>query len=280
MKVIECPRDAMQGVQAFIPTSLKIEYLNALLRIELDTLDFGSFVSPKAIPQMQDTAEVLRGLDLTDTTTRLLAIVANERGAQEACSHEPLTYLGFPLSLSETFQQRNTNKTIEAAFETISATQALCSRHDKQLVVYLSMGFGNPYGDPYQTEIVSEFAHRLDHMGVGIISLADTVGLATGQEIKATLRSAIEEFPQMEVGAHLHASPDTVDEKVAAVIDAGCQRLDGALRGYGGCPMAKDELIGNLPTERILEIVASEALTPAASEALQDAMALSAKVFA
>ncbi len=279
MKVIECPRDAMQGIEAFIPTATKTEYLNKLLEVGFDTLDFGSFVSPKAIPQMRDTAEVLEGLNLGSTDTRLLAIVANVRGAEDACQFPEITYLGFPLSISETFQLRNTNRTITQAFEIVEKIQGLCASHGKEQVVYLSMGFGNPYGDPYSPEVIADFIERLQGLGIRIVSLADTVGMATGSEVNGALKGAIEAFPDLEIGAHLHAAPTQVEEKVLAVIDAGCQRIDGALRGFGGCPMAEDDLVGNVPTEEILSLLATNEKPWLRDEPLQQALALSGNVF-
>lgn len=256
MKIIECPRDAMQGLVEFIPTPEKIRYLNQLLKVGFHTLDFGSFVSPKAIPQMRDTAEVLGGLDLSSTKTRLLAIVANTRGAEEAASHEAITYLGFPLSISETFQIRNTNKSIAEALNSLAAIKDICVRQNKKLVSYISMGFGNPYGDPYDVSMVSGFADILTTLGSDVISLADTVGAATHQEVSVLMGSLIRQFKNVEIGVHLHSTPSAVREKVKAALDAGCMRIDGALKGYGGCPMANDELVGNIATEVLLECIA------------------------
>lgn len=279
MKLIECPRDAMQGLAHFVPTDLKIRYLNALLQVGFDTLDFGSFVSPRAIPQMRDTADVLAGLDLT-TNTKLLAIVANVRGAEQATSFSAIRYVGFPLSVSETFQQRNTNKSIDQALVDVAAIQNLCLATGKELVVYLSMGFGNPYGDPYSPEIIGEFSRKLADMGVGIIAPSDTVGSSTPESIELLFRELINAFPNIEFGAHLHARPGEATDKVQAALRAGVQRIDGALRGYGGCPMAADDLTGNLPTEVIMETLVSQhipiELNRAAFEA---AYALSAEVF-
>jgi len=269
----------MQGIEVFIPTATKVDYLNKLLRVGFDTLDFGSFVSPKAIPQMRDTAEVLQGLHLTDAETRLLAIVANVRGAMGACQFDEITYLGFPLSLSETFQLRNTNRTIDEAFAIVQEIQAICVRANKQLVVYLSMGFGNPYGDPYSPEVVAAFIERLQTMGVRIISLADTVGIATASQVEIALRSSLEAFPDIEIGAHLHAAPNNVQSKLEAVLASGCHRVDGALRGFGGCPMAKDDLVGNMPTEQILKALGVEDIKRYHQGALEDALAASGDVF-
>ncbi|MGA0558842.1 hydroxymethylglutaryl-CoA lyase [Larkinella sp. VNQ87] len=251
-KLIECPRDAMQGLHDFIPTADKIRYLNALLRVGFDTLDFGSFVSPKAIPQLRDTAEVLAGLDLTETRTKLLAIVANVRGAEQAVLFPQIQFLGFPLSVSETFQLRNTNKTIEQAFSEVEAIQDLCQQHGKQLVVYLSMGFGNPYGDPYNPDVVGQFTERLVQRGISIIAPSDTVGSSTPEGIETLFWYLLKTFPDVEFGAHLHSRPEQVAEKVRAALRAGIRRIDGALHGFGGCPMAADDLTGNLPTEQIV----------------------------
>lgn len=280
MKLIECPRDAMQGLSHFVPTDLKIRYLNTLLQVGFHTLDFGSFVSPKAIPQLRDTSEVLAGLHLLKTQTKLLAIVANVRGAEQAISYAQIQYVGFPLSISETFQQRNTNKSIAQAFTDIQEIQNLCLRAGKELVVYLSMGFGNPYGDPYSPDIVGEFTTQLVQMGVRIIAPSDTVGSSTPDAIKHLFVQLIPAFPQVEFGAHLHARPGDAPAKVRAAVQAGVQRIDGALRGYGGCPMAADDLTGNLPTEEIIETLAAEGIAiPINQEAFQKALTLSAGVF-
>ena len=252
MKLIECPRDAMQGLQEFIPTGLKIEYINKLLKVGFDTIDFGSFVSPKAIPQMSDTIEVLNGLELSRSDTKLLAIVANVRGAEEASIFEEISYLGFPLSLSETFQQKNTNKSITEAFDQISEIQDICQKSDKTLVTYISMGFGNPYGDPYETDFVAQFVANLVEKGVSIISLADTVGLSNAENIQALFKTISAQFPKIEFGVHLHSDLDSSFEKIDAAYKSGCRRFDGALNGFGGCPMAKDELVGNIATEKII----------------------------
>lgn len=279
MKLIECPRDAMQGLVHFVPTDLKIRYLNALLQVGFDTLDFGSFVSPKAIPQMRDTADVLEGLDLT-TTTKLLAIVANVRGAEQATSFSAIRYVGFPLSVSETFQQRNTNKSIDQALVDVAAIQNLCIRTGKELVVYLSMGFGNPYGDPYSPEIIGEFSGKLADMGVGIIAPSDTVGSSTPESIELLFRELIKAFPGIEFGAHLHARPGEATDKVLAALRAGVQRIDGALRGYGGCPMAADDLTGNLPTEVIVETLINQHIPIELNRsAFENAYTLSVEVF-
>jgi len=252
MKLIECPRDAMQGLPEFIPTAKKIAYLNALLQVGFATLDFGSFVSPKAIPQLRDTAEVLAGLDLTTTSTQLLAIVANLRGAEAAAEHPKISYLGFPLSVSETFQLRNTNKTMAEAMAELGDIQNLCVQRGKTLVTYLSMGFGNPYGDPWSPEVVGEFTNALAEMDIRIVALSDTVGVSSPALITPLFSQLIPAFPQVEFGAHLHTTPDTWREKVEAAYNAGCHRFDGAIGGIGGCPMATDTLTGNMPTENLV----------------------------
>ncbi len=252
MKIIECPRDAMQGLHDFIPTDLKAAYINQLLKVGFDTIDFGSFVSPKAIPQMRDTRELLSRLDLSLTYSKLLAIVANVRGAQDACEFDEITYLGYPLSLSETFQKRNTNRSVDEAFSDLAEIQELCEQHEKTLVVYLSMGFGNPYGDPYEMSFVTNFVNKLDQMQVSVISLADTIGVSNPENISTLFETLIPQFPHIEFGAHLHTTPETVNEKIEAAFHSGCRRMDGAINGFGGCPMAKDDLIGNMATEKIV----------------------------
>lgn len=252
MKIIECPRDAMQGIHPFIPTDRKAAYINQLLKVGFDTLDFGSFVSPKAIPQMRDTGEVLNLLDLSGTSSKLLAIVANTRGAEDALHFDEITYLGFPFSISETFQQRNTNKSIIQALNTLDKIQQLCIKKDKQLVSYISMGFGNPYGDSYDPEVVAKFTEILVSIGIKIISLADTIGVSNPDNITYLYTHLVKEYPQVEFGAHLHSNPSTALEKIDSAYRAGCRRFDGAIRGYGGCPMAEDELVGNIATEGIL----------------------------
>ena len=280
MKIIECPRDAMQGLHEFIPTNTKVAYINQLLKVGFDTIDFGSFVSPKAIPQMRDTAEVLDQLDLSATSSKLLAIVANLRGAKEASDFDEIQYLGYPLSLSETFQQRNTNRSIDHAFDDLAEMQDLALGQDKTLVVYLSMGFGNPYGDPYEMAYVSEFVERLDAMEVGVISLADTIGVADPGSIATLFETLIPSFPHIEFGAHLHSTPHTIAEKVEAAYGSGCRRMDGAIKGYGGCPMAKDELTGNMATEVMLDYLTSlHVPTGLDMNAFQASLQLSATVF-
>lgn len=253
MKIIECPRDAMQGIEEFIPTELKIRYINQLLKVGFDTIDFGSFVSPKAIPQLRDTAEVLAGLKLSGSRSKLLAIVANTRGATDACQFEQINYLGFPLSISDTFQRRNTNKSIAEALNTVAEIQQLCAKHKKKQVVYISMGFGNPYGDPYDVEVVGQFVDILGTLGVSIVSLADTIGVSKPDQITYLFTTLTRQFPKLEIGAHLHSNPATAVEKISAAFKSGCKRFDGALKGFGGCPMAEDELVGNLATETIVQ---------------------------
>ena len=250
IKLIECPRDAMQGWPSFISTDKKIAYLNALLQVGFDTLDFGSFVSPKAIPQLADTATVLKGLQLT--STKLLAIIANVRGAQEAAAFDEITYLGFPFSVSETFQLRNTNSTIEQSLKRVEEIQRICVQTGKQLVIYISMGFGNPYGDPYSEEIVFDWVNKITGLGISIISLADTVGLATPEQVFSITSYLVNKLPQHQIGVHLHSSPNNREAKIEAAWRAGCRRFDGALKGIGGCPMANDELVGNIDTEWLI----------------------------
>ena len=252
VKIIECPRDAMQGIKDWIPTEKKVQYIQSLLRCGFDTIDFGSFVSPKAIPQMVDTAAVLSQLDLSATTSKLLAIVANTRGAQAAVEHSEIQYLGFPFSISENFQMRNTHKTITQSLETLTEILNLADANNKEVVTYLSMGFGNPYGDPWDVEIVGEWAEKLAGMGVKILSLSDTVGTSTPEVITYLFSNLIKQYPQIEFGAHLHTTPSAWHEKVDAAYKAGCTRFDGAIQGFGGCPMAKDDLTGNMPTEKML----------------------------
>lgn len=249
----ECPRDAMQGLAHFVPTETKICYHNLLLRVGFSRLDFGSFVSPKAIPQLRDTAEVLEKLDLSQTKTKLLAIVANQRGAEQAVEFDQISFLGFPLSVSETFQQRNTNKSISQALDEVAAMQNLCLVRGKKLVVYLSMAFGNPYGDAYSPEIVLDMGEKLLDMGINNLALSDTVGMAKPAEVQQLFEAVSNSWKSMELTAHLHASPEMAKPKIQAAWDAGCRRFDVALGGYGGCPMAEDELVGNLSTERMLD---------------------------
>ena len=252
VKIIECPRDAMQGWKSFIPTAVKINYINALLQVGFDSIDFGSFVSPKAIPQMADTVDVLKGLKVDNTKTRLLAIVANIRGAEEAVLHDAISYLGFPFSISPTFQLRNTNSTMSASLETVGDIQKLCIKNNKKLVVYISMGFGNPYGDAYNETIVNIWVDKMVQMGVEIISIADTVGLATAEQISSVLQTLIPAYPGTEIGVHLHSTVANWQAKVDAALLVGCNRFDGALKGIGGCPMAGDLLVGNMDTSLMI----------------------------
>nr|WP_287937453.1 hydroxymethylglutaryl-CoA lyase [Algoriphagus sp.] len=258
IQLIECPRDAMQGIPDFIDTAIKAAYINQLLEVGFHTLDFGSFVSPKAIPQMRDTAEVLDMLDLHKSKSKLLAIVANVRGAEDALQFPEIDFLGFPLSVSETFQQRNTNASIADALKTVEAIQNLCEAKGKKQVVYLSMGFGNPYGDPYSPELIAEFVEKLAQLQMETISLSDTIGVATPGLITQLFEVQTQAFPQIRFGAHLHSRPESIGEKVLAALQGGCRRFDGALNGFGGCPMAKDELVGNMATEVMIETLESQ----------------------
>ncbi|NVJ47575.1 MAG: hydroxymethylglutaryl-CoA lyase [Cytophagia bacterium] len=262
MKVIECPRDAMQGLHDFIPTEKKAAYINQLLKVGFDTIDFGSFVSPKAIPQMRDTAEVLEQLDLSSTSSKLLAIIANLRGAEQAVNFDEITYLGFPLSISETFQQRNTNKSIGEAMTQLAEIQNLSIKHGKKLVTYISMSFGNPYGEEFNQEIIESFVSRLHQLGISIISLSDTIGVADPQVIKNIFNSSIIAYPTIEFGAHFHSTPERAREKIESALEAGCQRFDSAIKGFGGCPMAKDDLTGNIATEKLLSILEEHEQAP------------------
>lgn len=251
MKIIECPRDAMQGIKQLIPTDLKATYINQLLKIGFDTIDFGSFVSPKAIPQMHDTAEVLNRLDLHLSKSKLLAIIANTRGAEDACAFEEINYLGFPFSISETFQKRNANSSIAESLIRVEEIQNLCAKHQKKLVVYISMAFGNPYGDVWNSDIVIEWTKKLSQLGVKTIALSDTIGVSNPENITYLFSNIIPEFKGIEIGAHLHSVKEKSQEKIDAAYKAGCQRFDVAIHGFGGCPMAKDDLTGNLPTEEL-----------------------------
>jgi hydroxymethylglutaryl-CoA lyase len=280
IKLIECPRDAMQGWKHFIPTEEKIAYINQLLKVGFDTIDFGSFVSPKAIPQMADTETVVRSIDTSNSISKLLAIVANQRYAAAACSFEQIHYLGFPFSVSETFQQRNTNSSIEESLLRVEEIQNLSIKSGKKLVVYISMGFGNPYGDRYDEEIVFEWVNRLVAMDIEIISLADTVGVATPQQVFDITGYLIETLPGIEIGVHLHSTPDNWNDKLDAAIKAGCKRFDGALKGIGGCPMADDELVGNMNTEWMIQKFTDlHVLPPLNTEALNECLRMAEKIF-
>jgi len=258
VKIIECPRDAMQGIKQFIPTKQKVQFIQSLLRVGFDTIDFGSFVSPKAIPQMVDTAEVLSQLDLSKTTSKLLAIIANLRGAEDACKHEQIDYLGYPFSISENFQMRNTHKTISQSVLILEDILNIADKANKEVVAYLSMGFGNPYGDPWDLNIVGEWTERLNKMGVKILSLSDTIGSSDPETIQYLFSHLIPKYPDIEFGAHLHTTPSSWFEKVDAAYKSGCRRFDGAIQGFGGCPMAKDELTGNMPTEKLLSYLTTK----------------------
>jgi hydroxymethylglutaryl-CoA lyase len=280
IRITECPRDAMQGLAEFVPTDVKAAYINLLLQVGFDTIDFGSFVSPKAIPQMRDTAELLAKLDLGNTRSKLLAIIANFRGAEEAASHEEITFLGYPFSISETFQQRNTNTTMLEAFDNVKRMNDLCAAKNKSLLVYLSMGFGNPYGDDWNTELVQYWAQKMIDENIGYIALSDTIGIATPEQI-TTIYPALTKLSEItSFGLHLHSTPDTWQEKVAAAYEIGCTRFDAALKGYGGCPMAKDELTGNIATENLIAFLLHQNLELGLDlDKLGEAMEYSVKVF-
>lgn len=280
LKIVECPRDAMQGFDTHIPTTTKVEYLNQLLKVGFDTLDFGSFVSPKAVPQMADTEAVLESLDWEGSNTRLLAIVANERGAQDALRFSAIDYLGYPFSLSETFQQRNTNRSMIESMALVSDIHNLCQANGKKLVVYLSMAFGNPYGDHWEPALAEEWLSKMVQMGIQTIALADTVGTANQETIHAMFSSILPRFPEVEIGAHLHANPENALEKIAAAYDAGCRRFDVAMQGFGGCPFAKDELTGNIASETLVSFCQARSLATNLDQfAFQEASTLAQKVF-
>ena len=280
IQLIECPRDAMQGWKKFIPTEKKIEYINSLLKVGFDTIDFGSFVSPKAIPQMADTKDVIVKLEMENANTKLLAIIANLRGAEEASIYDAITYLGFPFSISETFQQRNTNSSINESLERVEEIQNLCVKTGKQLVIYISMAFGNPYGDLYDEEIVFEWVNKIVSMDIGIISLADTVGLATPEQVYDMTSYLIQSLPETEFGCHLHSTAENWQEKLDAAVKAGCMRFDGALKGIGGCPMADDELVGNMNTEWMINYFEQLGLSPQLDdEALNESLRIASEIF-
>lgn len=280
MKLIECPRDAMQGLHDFIPTADKVRYINQLLSVGFDTIDFGSFVSPKAIPQLRDTAEVYQQIAWQKSKTKLLAIVANVRGAEQAALLEGITYLGFPMSISETFQQRNTNKSIAEALNELEQIKNICAKHNKQLVTYVSMGFGNPYNDPYAVDIVGQFVEILVAIGSDVISLADTIGVSTPENIRYLFTSLSKAYPSTEIGVHLHSSPAKALEKIEAAYESGCKRFDGAIKGLGGCPMADDELVGNMATETILAYLHSKQVSSNIDEnAFAVAMRMADEIF-
>lgn len=281
LKLIECPRDAMQGIATWIPTETKVRYINQLLRVGFDTIDFGSFVSPKAIPQMRDTADVLSKLNISDAKSKLLAIVANLRGAEDAIQFGEIQYLGYPFSISETFQMRNTNATIEQSLQRVSEIQNLAVKNNRELVVYVSMGFGNPYGDPWSPEVAIEWSNRLyKELGVKILALSDTIGIATPEIITQLFENLIPAIPDVEFGAHLHTTPFTYKEKVEAAYNAGCRRFDGALKGLGGCPMAADDLTGNMPMEMMVDYFDSRNIATGLNMIeLEKSISLSAQVF-
>ncbi|PWT77912.1 MAG: hydroxymethylglutaryl-CoA lyase [Bacteroidetes bacterium] len=278
--LVECPRDAMQGWKSVIPTTEKISYLNQLLQVGFGTLDFGSFVSPKAIPQMADTKEVIGGLDISATHTRLLAIVANLRGAEEAAAFDEISFIGFPFSISETFQQRNTNSSMAESLDRVKKIQELCMSRNKELVIYISMAFGNPYGDPYDKNIALDWAFKLGSLGIKTISLADTVGLATPDQVFELTSFLVKEMPNHEIGVHLHSRPENRMKKIDAALQAGCLRFDGALKGIGGCPLANDELVGNMDTELMIEYFNEKRLLgPLNHQALARSIALANEIF-
>ena len=277
MKIIECPRDAMQGISEFIPTDIKAAYINQLLKVGFDTIDFGSFVSPKAIPQLRDTSKVLAELDLENTSSKLLSIVANTRGAIDACNFEEISYLGFPLSVSEQFQKRNTNKSITQALNNVEKIQNLALKNNKELVVYLSMAFGNPYSENYDPDIVAELTEKLHDLDIGIIALSDTIGVSNPTNIAPLFDTLIKEYSTIEFGAHFHTTSDAWKEKVTAAYLNGCRRFDAALKGFGGCPMANDNLVGNMPTEKLITYFNEDLSLN--TEELEKSLSLSAKVF-
>lgn len=280
IKLIECSRDAMQGWKHFIPTQKKIEYINALLKVGFDTIDFGSFVSPKAIPQMADTKEVVGNLQLANSKSKLLAIVANVRGAEEALAYDEITYLGFPFSISPTFQKRNTNSTIEESLNMVEQIQSGCKKNKKEAVVYISMGFGNPYGDDYNEDIVMHWIQKLVALDIKIISMADTVGIAQPGQVSSILNKLIPNYPGIEFGVHLHSSPVNFKQKLDAASGAGCRRFDGALKGIGGCPMANDEMVGNMNTELMIKYFEEkDLLHQIDTNALQSALHLANQIF-
>lgn len=280
IRLVECPRDAMQGIKAFIPTEMKIEYINSLLAVGFDTVDFGSFVSPKAIPQMADTHEVVRKLEIGKSHSKLLAIVANLRGAEEAVEYDEISNLGFPFSISPTFQLRNTNSTMEESMGRVEDIQALCIKHNKTLVVYLSMGFGNPYGDPYNQDVLISWADKMVHKDIKIISLADTVGIATPAQVSFALDTLIPKYPDIEIGVHLHSTPANWKQKMEAALGSNCTRFDGALKGIGGCPMAGNELVGNMNTELMINYLEQKKLNTGLNmEALEKSLLLANRLF-
>jgi len=280
LKIIECPRDAMQGLKDFIPTAKKIDYINQLLKVGYHTIDFGSFVSPKAIPQLKDTAKVLKGLDLSSSNSKLLAIVANKRGAEDAVNFEEIDYLGYPFSISETFQQRNTNATIQESLKRVEDIQNACLAANKKLVIYISMGFGNPYGDLYHEDIAAEWIAKLSNLDIETFALSDTIGVADKEIIRNIFSTLISAFPKLEIGAHFHTTAESWKEKIETAFTYGCRRFDGAIKGYGGCPMAKDDLTGNMPTEKMIEYFNEQYQSEVVNmEELHKSMAMASTVF-
>jgi hydroxymethylglutaryl-CoA lyase len=281
MKLIECPRDAMQGIKDFIPTDLKIKYINSLLKVGFDTIDVGSFVSPKAIPQLADTASVITKLNILDSKSKLLVIVANKRGAEQAAQFDEITYLGFPFSISETFQKKNINSDIKNSLKRLEEVQGVCERTNKKLVTYFSMAFGNPYGDEWSPHIVAHWSEKLlNEFGINILSLSDTIGTSNGNSISWLFKKLINEFPAVEFGAHLHTTPHSWEEKIKSAIDSDCIRFDSAIGGLGGCPMANDKLTGNMPTENIVEYLNRHNIKHGLNEnALKEAMLISKDLF-
>ena len=280
IKLIECPRDAMQGWKNFIPTEKKIEYINSLLKVGFDTIDFGSFVSAKAIPQMADTKEVVRSLESEVSNTRLLAIIANLRGAEEASIFDRISYLGFPFSVSETFQQRNTNSSIEESLKRVEEIQNLCITKNKKLVIYISMAFGNPYNDLYDEDIVFNWVEKLVELDIDIISLADTVGVATAEQVYDMTSYLVESLPSTEIGVHLHSTIENWQQKLDAAIKAGSRRFDGALKGIGGCPMANDDLVGNMNTEWMINYFETNNInTGLNKDALAESLRIAGEIF-
>jgi len=280
IKLIECPRDAMQGWKNFIPTEKKIEYINSLLKVGFDTIDFGSFVSAKAIPQMADSAEVVRSLESGVGKTKLLAIVANQRGAEDALVFDQITYLGFPFSVSETFQQRNTNSSIEESLKRVEEIQNLCINKNKKLVIYISMAFGNPYNDLYDEDIVFNWVEKLVELDIEIISLADTVGVASPEQVYDMTSYLVESLPTTEIGVHLHSTIENWQQKLDAAVKAGCKRFDGALKGIGGCPMANDELVGNMNTEWMINYFETNNIaTNLSKDALAESLRIAGEIF-
>ena len=280
INIIECPRDAMQGLPGFIDTATKAEYINLLLQVGFDTIDFGSFVSPKAIPQMRDTAAVLNMLDLSHAKSKLLAIVANERGARDAAAFDEIDYLGYPFSISEEFQKRNTGKSIDESLFLVEQMQNICAAKNKDLVVYLSMAFGNPYGEPWSPEIAAKWSEKLiADFGIKTLALSDTIGVSNPDNISDLFIALIPAFPNAKIGAHLHTHPNAWHEKVEAAWNSGCRRFDGAIKGFGGCPMAKDELVGNMPTENLIRFAMDNKIeTGIETHKLNQAMDMAARI--